>query len=45
MRETAPVTVNLADKLALFSDHWNPRIVGRYDGNEVRLAKLHRELV
>ena len=37
---TAPDPVNLTDKLALFSDHWNPRIVGRYNGNEVRLAKL-----
>jgi hypothetical protein len=45
MTGTAPATVNLADKLALFSDHWNPRIVGRYHGNEVRLAKLHGELV
>ena len=32
--------VNLAEKLAGFSDHWNPRIVGRYNGNEVRLAKV-----
>ena len=42
---SAPATVNLADKLALFSDHWNPRIVGRYNGNEVRLAKLQGEFV
>ena len=27
---SAPATVNLAVNLALFSDHWNPRIVGRY---------------
>ena len=42
---TTPATVNLAEKLALFSDHWNPRIVGRYNGNEVRLAKLKGEFV
>ena len=42
---TAPQTVNLADKLALFSDHWNPRIVGRYNGNEVRISKLKGEFV
>ena len=42
---TAPHTVNLADKLALFTDHWNPRIVGRYNGNEVRLAKLQGEFI
>ena len=42
---TAPETVNLAEKLALFSDHWNPRIVGNYNGNEVRLAKLRGAFV
>ena len=42
---TAPQIVNLADKLALFSDHWNPRIVGRYNGNEVRLAKVEGEFI
>ncbi len=41
----APAVVSLAEKLALFSDHWNPRIVGRYNGNEVRLAKLQGEFV
>ena len=35
--------VNLADKLSTFSDHWNPRIVGRYNGNEVRIAKVEGE--
>lgn len=38
-----PEPVNLADKLAGFSDHWNPRIVGRYNDNEVRLAKAEGE--
>ena len=42
---TTPTTVNLAEKLALFSDHWNPRIVGRYNGNEVRVSKLKGEFV
>lgn len=37
--------VNLADKLGRFSDHWNPRIVGRYNGNEVRVSKLKGEFV
>ncbi len=39
MAETHPATINLADKFALFSDHWAPRIAGRYNENEVRLAK------
>jgi len=36
----SPVTLNLADKLAQFHDHWNPRIIGAYNGNEIRLAKV-----
>jgi mannose-6-phosphate isomerase-like protein (cupin superfamily) len=36
----APNIISIADKLSSFSDHWNPRIAGRYNGNEVRLAKL-----
>ena len=35
-----PTRIRLTDKLAQFSDHWNPRIVGRYNGNELRVAKL-----
>jgi mannose-6-phosphate isomerase-like protein (cupin superfamily) len=38
-----PNVINLASKLATFSDHWNPRIVGRYNGNEVRIAKVDGE--
>jgi mannose-6-phosphate isomerase-like protein (cupin superfamily) len=37
--------VNLADKLALFSDHWAPRIVGELNGQHVKLAKLLGEFV
>jgi hypothetical protein len=35
-----PTKINLADKLAQFSDHWNPRIIGGYNGNEMRVVKL-----
>jgi mannose-6-phosphate isomerase-like protein (cupin superfamily) len=35
--------VNLAEKFASFSDHWNPRIIGRYNGNEIRIAKVQGE--
>ena len=37
---SAPNVISLSEKLARFSDHWNPRIAGRYNGNEIRLAKL-----
>ena len=37
--------VNISEKLSLFSDHWNPRVVGRLNGQHVRLAKFQGELV
>ena len=38
-----PKRIRLSEKLAQFSDHWNPRIVGRYNGNELRVVKLAGE--
>ncbi|WP_209349442.1 cupin domain-containing protein [Pontixanthobacter sp. CEM42] len=35
----SPSKVDLADKFGQFNDHWAPRIVARYNDNEVRLAK------
>jgi mannose-6-phosphate isomerase-like protein (cupin superfamily) len=37
--------VNLADKLAQFSEHWSPRIVGELNGQQVKLVKLAGEFV
>jgi mannose-6-phosphate isomerase-like protein (cupin superfamily) len=37
--------VNIPEKLASFSDHWAPRIVARYNGNEVRLVKVKGEFI
>jgi mannose-6-phosphate isomerase-like protein (cupin superfamily) len=37
---SAPDVITLQHKFASFSDHWNPRIVSRYNGNEVRVAKV-----
>jgi len=37
--------VNLSEKLASFSDHWAPRIVARYNDNEVRLVKVEGEFI
>jgi mannose-6-phosphate isomerase-like protein (cupin superfamily) len=44
-RENTPMTesmekVNLAEKLALFQDHWNPRIVADLNGQQVKLVKF-----
>jgi mannose-6-phosphate isomerase-like protein (cupin superfamily) len=32
--------VNLRDKLALFADHWNPRVAGELNGQQVKLVKF-----
>ena len=37
--------VNRGEKLSLFSDHWNPRIVGELNGQHVKLAKFQGEFV
>lgn len=41
----SPAKINLAEKLGLFSDHWAPRIVARYNDNEVRLVKVEGEFI
>ncbi len=35
-----PDAVNLAAKLGTFSDRWSPKIVTRYNGNEVMVVKV-----
>ena len=37
--------VSIEKKLALFDDHWNPRIVGELNGQYVKLTKLQGEFV
>jgi mannose-6-phosphate isomerase-like protein (cupin superfamily) len=37
--------VNLADKLARFSDRWSPKIVGEVNDAHVKLVKLQGEFV
>src|SRR5436190_17147010 len=37
-RYTSMNKVNLREKLALFTDHWNPRIVGELNGQHVKLV-------
>ena len=37
--------VSIQEKLASFSDHWAPRIVARYNDNEVRLVKVEGEFI
>ena len=45
MTEAAPVKVNLAEKLGQFSEHWSPRIVAHYNGNDIMVVKVDGEFV
>jgi mannose-6-phosphate isomerase-like protein (cupin superfamily) len=35
--------INLAGKLSKFSDHWSPKIVAAYNGNDVMVVKVKGE--
>jgi mannose-6-phosphate isomerase-like protein (cupin superfamily) len=37
--------VNVFEKLSLFSDHWNPKIVGELNGQQVKLVKFLGEFI
>jgi mannose-6-phosphate isomerase-like protein (cupin superfamily) len=41
----SPEKVVIADKLSLFSDYWNPRIIGELNGQQVKAVKLKGEFV
>ena len=38
-------TINLAEKLSFFSEHWSPKIVGSYNGNDLLVVKVQGEFV
>ncbi len=38
-------TLNLAEKLAAFSEHWQPRVVAELNGVQFKVAKLEGEFV
>jgi mannose-6-phosphate isomerase-like protein (cupin superfamily) len=40
-----PEKVNLREKLARFSDHWSPKVVGELNGQQVKLVKFQGEFV
>jgi mannose-6-phosphate isomerase-like protein (cupin superfamily) len=37
--------VNIKEKLGMFVDYWNPRIVGELNGQHVKAVKLNGEFV
>src|SRR6267154_1126226 len=38
-------SVNIAQKLASFTDHWSPKIVGQVNDTHIKLAKFQGEFV
>ena len=45
VREDRMEKVNLVDKLAHFTDHWSPKIVGELNGQQVKLVKFRGPFV
>jgi mannose-6-phosphate isomerase-like protein (cupin superfamily) len=37
--------INLEQKLATFSEHWQPRTVGQFNGHDLMLVKVQGEFV
>ena len=37
--------VNLAEKLSQFSEHWQPRVAGELNGQQVKIVKFQGEFV
>ena len=37
--------VNLAEKLSLFTEHWDPKIAGELNGQQVKLVKFRGKFV
>lgn len=40
-----PTAINLAEKLALFTDHWSPKVIAAFNGHDVMLVKVQGEFV
>jgi mannose-6-phosphate isomerase-like protein (cupin superfamily) len=44
-RTTAAKPVDLAEKLAGFTEHWQPRTVAEFNGHDIMVAKVQGEFV
>ncbi len=38
-------SINLASKLAGFSDHWAPRTIGQFNGHDIMVVKVKGEFI
>ena len=37
--------INLAEKLSSFTEHWQPRVVGQFNGHDLMVVKVKGEFV
>jgi mannose-6-phosphate isomerase-like protein (cupin superfamily) len=44
-RVASATVINLAEKLAGFSEHWQPRTVAEFNGHDIMVAKVQGEFV
>jgi mannose-6-phosphate isomerase-like protein (cupin superfamily) len=42
---TAATKINLAEKFALFNDHWSPKIIGDLNENFIKIVKFQGDFV
>ncbi|HJU19870.1 MAG TPA: hypothetical protein VJ770_25740 [Stellaceae bacterium] len=40
-----PAAITLSEKFRLFSDHWSPKVVARFNGHKVMVVKVKGEFV
>jgi mannose-6-phosphate isomerase-like protein (cupin superfamily) len=45
MQSSANRSVNLAEKLSTFTEHWSPRTVAQFNGHDVMVVKVNGEFV
>jgi len=45
LKNIIPQVVSIKKKLSLFSDYWNPKILGELNGQEIKVVKLKGEFV
>jgi mannose-6-phosphate isomerase-like protein (cupin superfamily) len=38
-------SINLAEKLSTFSEHWQPRVIGQFNGHDLMVVKVKGEFV
>jgi len=38
-------SINLSEKLATFSEYWQPRVIGQFNGHDLMVVKVKGEFV